>query len=266
MDIVDLTVEATFVLGAAVFAHLMILHVNQYCAMLLGIGFAAFIGVVVAVIQKITKLDSLITSILAVFMLYSINFKVMGRPNINLLSVPTFIQQLQYDHPNLLLMGLFLAMIVVVLIYFVFIKSELGLLLRVFGDNRSLLVKLSKNDLVLLATGLAISNALAGFSGVLTAQFNGYADINMGKGVALTAIGAMIVGVTLVNYCRQNACVYKAPFELFGCFIGVVFYFLIMNLLLSIGIDPIYMKLALGAVLLVFLSIGQANKNRRRYA
>ncbi|MCH9644758.1 MAG: ABC transporter permease [Gammaproteobacteria bacterium] len=266
MDVIDLTVEATFVLGAGVFAHFVTLHMNQYLAMLLGIAVASFIGVIVACVQKFAKIDALITSILAIFMLYSVNFMVMGRPNVSLIATPTLIQTLQYAHPMALLAALSLLMLVLGAVYCYFIHSKTGLLLRAYGDNKQLLTQLSKNHFVLLVLGLAVGNGLAGLSGILTAQFNGYADINMSMGVALTAIGSMIIGVTFVNYCRPDNAAYKSYFELLGCVGGVFVYFLAMNVLLYLGVNPIYMKLALGVVLLIFLSSSQMKPRRFSHA
>ena len=108
MDITDLTVEATFILGAAIYAKLIFLHDSSILAVILAIFMTALVGFLVAAMQRIAKIDSLIASILAIFMLYSVNFKVMGRPNISLLSDPVVLSQLQYQHPLILLMILFI--------------------------------------------------------------------------------------------------------------------------------------------------------------
>ncbi|OHE77650.1 MAG: hypothetical protein A3F67_08225 [Verrucomicrobia bacterium RIFCSPHIGHO2_12_FULL_41_10] len=261
MATTDLTVEATFVLGAGAFAHLVTLNCNQYVAVLIAIAAAGAVGLVVALIQKMAKLNALITSILAIFMLYSINFKVLGRPNISLLSTNTLIQSLQMSHPAILWSGIGMLMLTLAITLCLLLHSRFGLLLRAFGDNNALLQHLAKNRLLILISGLVVSNGLAAFSGVLTAQVNGYADVNMGLGVALTAIGSMIIGLTVVNQLRGTHARFKAAYELFGCCLGVLTYFIAMNALLYLGLDPIYMKLALGVVLLFFLSSSQI-KNR----
>ena len=128
--------------------------------------------------------------------------------------------------------------------------------MRTFGDNRSLLKQLRVNDTVMLVIGMMISNALAALSGMLTAVVNGYADINMSAGVALTAIGAVIMGLTAVKTV-QGSRHYRPGLELLGCVLGVLVYFSLLNGLLVIGVNPIYMKCVLGVVLLVFLSMRQ---------
>ena len=128
--------------------------------------------------------------------------------------------------------------------------------MRAFGDNRSLLKQLRVNDNVMLVIGMMISNALAAFSGVLTAVVNGYADINMSAGVALTAIGAVIIGLTTIKTLKKSQ-YYRPGLELLGCVLGVLVYFLLLNGLLVIGVNPLYMKCVLGVMLLVFLSMRQ---------
>ena len=128
--------------------------------------------------------------------------------------------------------------------------------MRTFGDNRSLLKQLRVNDTVILVIGMMISNALAALSGVLTAVVNGYADINMSAGVALTAIGAVIIGLTSVKTVQVSRH-YQPGLELLGCVLGVLVYFLLLNGLLIMGVNPLYMKCVLGVVLLVFLSMRQ---------
>lgn len=254
LAITDLTVEGTFVLGAAVFARLLTAGMHEVTALLLALLAGGLAGAVVAMIQRFAKIDSLIASILAIFMLYSVNFKAMGRPNISLLNTHSLIIDLQNQQPLLLWFLISLFAIVLIALLALLLHSRLGLLLRAYGDNVQVLSHLGKNSLVLLVFGLVISNLLAALSGVLTAQINGYADINMGLGMALTAIGSMMIGLTVVKNLRHHDAPYRALFELPACFLGVFIYFAIVNGLLVIGVDPIYLKLLLGLVLIFFLS------------
>ena len=214
----------------------------------------ALAGVGVALLQRYAKINSLIASILAVFMLYSINFGIMGRPNVGLLNYNTVVSNLQSDNQVVFSLALFAFAIILVLALYLLVKSRLGLKLRAFGSNRNLLPNLGINSTFYLIVGLAISNMLAALCGVLTAQINGYADIHMGLGMALTGIGAVVIGCKLVHtiFIRNEGFNLKA--DLIGCFLGTYIYFLMLNIFLKIGLNPMYLKLVLGLTLAIFLS------------
>lgn len=254
LNVTDLTVDGTFVLGAAIFSRCVSLGLSEGESFLLAIigGFMA--GVVVCCMQRYANINSLIASILAVFMLYSINFAVMGRPNISLLGFDTLLADAQIAHPKLLLLGLIAFSFFLLIGLSILLHSRFGLGLRAFGVNARLLKKIGKHPTVYLAFGLGLSNALAAFCGVMTAEINGYADINMGLGMALTAIGAVVIGQKITHSVLPKALPYLAVVELLSCFIGAMIYFIAMNGFLSLGVNPIYLKLLLGLVLVVFLS------------
>lgn len=263
MSITDLTVEGTFVLGAGIFAHLLVLGHSSATAIILALAASATAGLLVAIIQRITKLDSLITSILAVFMLSSINFKAMGQPNISLLLKPTLMQQILNMPTEYMVLILISLLIIMLTCIYIIMKSPLGLLLRAYGDNKNLLQNLALPKFSILCCGLMLSNSLAAISGILSAQLNGYADIHMGLGVALTAIGSISVGLNLSRLFLKNSGKYRAYIDLCSCLSGVFIYFLVMNLLLACNVDPIYIKLALGVLLMFFLSTHYLKKRKQ---
>ncbi|MDP1573977.1 MAG: hypothetical protein Q8L78_03460 [Coxiellaceae bacterium] len=258
--VTDLTVEGTFVLGAAIFARLVTLGLNQFLCVLLALVGGALIGIGVTFMQRVAKINSLIAGILAVFMLYSVNFAVMNQPNISLLSDTIFLQHLQDYHSKLLMLFLIALTLMLTLALTLFLKSDYGLRMRAFGSNPHLLRKLGKNPAVYLGVGLASSNALAALCGIMTAQLDGYADINMGLGMALVAIGAVVIGKKLISgFCKEK---FNPLIGLLGCFIGAFIYFLVLNGFLMLNVNPIYLKLLLGFVLVGFLSTAHYTKQR----
>lgn len=253
LEVTDLTVEGTFVMGAAIFARLYTAGMNQVLAIACAIAGGMIIGALVAGMQRVTKINSLIAGILAVFMLYSINFGIMGLPNISLLSSSVFLQNLQSYHPELLNIVLWVIIAVLFFAGLLFLHSKTGLYLRAFGSNPNLLHKLGKKPGLYLGLGLALSNGIAALCGVMTAQMNGYADIHMGQGMALTAIGAVVIGKKIVSsiFPEKN---FSALIGMISCFIGGLIYFLLLNGFLIWGLNPIYIKLFIGGVLAIFLS------------
>lgn len=247
LKLTDLTTDGSFVLGAGVFARLAAqgysLSFATVVALLSGMG----VGCFVAYIQKDNKVNSLIAGILALFILQSFNLLVMGKPNISLINVVVLPKYIIY----LLSLATSFSVLVVLLCSF-------GLLLRGFGENEALLARFGYKTHTLKTLGLMISNGLAAFSGVLTAQVFNYADLNMGVGVTLTGIGALMVGLYLIqdlNFSRR-----MLPVKGFvGVVVGVTTYFFLLNLFLRLGINPLYLKLLMGLLLISFLRIRLAS-------
>lgn len=260
--ITDLTVEGTFVLGAAIFARLTTLGFNQTISILAGLFGGALIGIGVTVMQRVAKINSLIAGILATFMLYGVNFGVMNRPNISLLNSHIFLQYLQDYYPTGLTLFLLAFVLLLAIALIIFLHSQTGLTLRAFGASPHLLKKLGKNPAICLGLGLSISNMLSALCGIMTAQLDGYADIHMGFGMALTAIGAVVIGKKLVSTLFRRREHFSAIAGLFGCLLGAFIYFLILNGFLNAGINPIYLHLFLGLVLVVFLSTAHYTRQR----
>lgn len=189
LKITDLTVDGTYVLGAAVFAKSIAL--GLFPAMILAITAGGIIGSIVSFMQKNNRINGLIAGILASFMLYSVNLKIMQRPNISILGMPSLLALFNTENWLLLLIIL---NIIVIFAVIILLKKQLGLMLRAFGFNKDLLITLGKPAEVYRTVGLSISNALASLTGSISAQVNGFADINMGFGVALVGIGAIVIG------------------------------------------------------------------------
>ena len=240
-----MTLDGSFVLGAAVFAKLTEIGLSDIAlpAALLS-GMLAGMGV--ALIQHHKKIDPLLAGILATFILISINLIIMGRPNISLLSQTS----------NQIIITLysinFCALVSLLLL------SRHGLLLRAFGDNENLLQRLGKSVEMHRIFGFALTNCLAALSGCLTAQTVGYADIGMGFGVTLTALGAVILGKQLLSKYKI-----KIAGEFLISLTGVLFYFFAINSLLRLDLNPIYLKMVLGIILIIFLRTAKISSQTR---
>jgi putative ABC transport system permease protein len=258
LRVTDLTVDGTFVLGASTFAYFITHHTNQYFSLVFAMIAGSIAGVLVALMQKTIRINSLIAGILATFMLYSVNFSIMNRPNISLLNSPTFLGQLQFIHP-IVLFFLFIAFTAGLFgLLYGLLHTRLGLLLRAYGSNTLLVKRMGKSTLFLLMLGLAISNSLAALAGVIAAQLNGYADVNMGMGMALIAIGAVVIGRHFVIRFSHHT-QFNALIDCLSCLFGTFLYFLAMNFFLFLGINPIYLKLLLGLVLVLFLGTARCS-------
>jgi len=248
----DMTLDGSFVLGAAIFARLVTLGVSPYFAVVFALFAGGLAGCMVSLIQKGGQVDPLLAGVLATFILTSGNLALMGRPNINLLSTPTLFStafERSEMHGWLLVAAYcFFICIIACLV----IRSHFGLILRALGDNPILLQRLGFSIEIYRLLGFALTNTLAAASGLLTAQTIGYADIGMGVGMTLTGIGAIILGQQIMQVLLKSSH-QRIFFEFSSCLIGVLLYFFALNGLLRLDISPTYLKMLLGFVLILFL-------------
>lgn len=243
LKIADLTVDGTFVLGASVFGKLITLGFSIPIAMVCAVVAGAMAGLGVALIQRHNRIDPLIAGILMAFILNSVGLIIMQRPNIGLLGLASASER-----------SIVLAVMAPILVIALglLLRSQLGLWLKAFGNNQDLVAMLGRNPESFRMAGLSLSNALAALSGCLTALASGYADINMGFGQALTGIAMILVGRQLLIIFKRHE---LAPdlVALAFTFVGVCFYFVLTNEVIRYGLSPVYLKMAIGGLLILFL-------------
>ncbi|MBP2241102.1 putative ABC transport system permease protein [Cytobacillus eiseniae] len=215
LDFPDLTVDGSFVTGAAVAAVLIVGGTNPYVATLLAVcaGFVA--GCITGLLHTKGKINPLLSGILMMIALYSINLRIMGKSNVPLLAEETVItkltafwQSLGLDKPlqalssvtgfepktwGILFLMLILAFVVKVIID-LFLKTDIGLAIRATGNNETMIRSFSADTDLLKIMGLGISNALVAFSGALIAQYNGFSDVGMGIGMIVIGLASVIIG------------------------------------------------------------------------
>lgn len=258
----DMTLDGSFVLGAAIFARLITLGVSPVIAGVLALLAGSLAGIMVSLIQRGGRVDPLLAGVLATFILTSGNLALMGRPNINLLSQHTLVSAAFSEselHGWVLVAAYSLLFC---LISCLLIRTRFGLILRALGDNPLLLKRLGHPVELFRLLGFALTNTLAAASGALTAQTVGYADVGMGFGMTLTGIGAIILGQQILRVLIKSTHMRVAA-EFSACLIGVLLYFFAINALLRCDIDPVYLKMILGIILIFFLR-SAVNPSRQR--
>lgn len=199
----DLSVDGTFPLGAAVGATLIVSGWDPYAA--LGVAFAAGAvgGAFTAILATKFRIQGLLAGVLTMIMLYSLNLRIMGRPNLPLLGRPSAFRLaaqfwgIPVPWANLALATAF-ALGVAVLLDVLF-RTEIGLTLRATGDNPGLVRAYGTNPHESLVAGLALSNGLVALSGALVAQYMGFADVGLGVGTIVAGLAAVIVGEILLR-------------------------------------------------------------------
>jgi len=197
----DLTVDGSFPLGGAVCAVLISNGMDPFLATLIATAAGALAGMVTAALNVHLKIMDLLASILMMIALYSINLRIMGRPNIPLIMEPTMFSILQpqwlsdYVARPLILLVVVIAAKILLDMYF---STRQGLAIRATGSNPRMARSQGVNTGAMAILGMAISNALVALAGAMFAQTQGGADISMGIGTIVIGLAAVIVGESIL--------------------------------------------------------------------
>jgi putative ABC transport system permease protein len=225
----DLTVDGSFPLGAAVAAVLIVSGINPWAATGVAMVAGAAAGLVTAFLNVRFAILHLLASILTMIALFSINLRVMGKPNVAIIANETMLTPFYgLGLSEFTVKPLFLAVLVIVAVAVVgrFLLSEAGLAMRATGANARMAEAQGVDTRLQIYLGLALSNALVALGGALFAQTNGFADVTSGIGTIVVGLAAVIVGETVL---RTRLIV----IALIGCVLGSVVYRLAIQFALS---------------------------------
>ena len=229
LDFPDLTVDGSFPLGAAVAAVLIIAGLNAWLATAVAMAAGSVAGLVTAVLNVRFRILNLLASILTMIALFSVNLRVMGKPNVALLNQDTMLTPFYglglsdyYVRP----LFLFVLVGLTVLLVWRFLESDAGLAMRATGANPRMARAQGVQTGNQIYLGMAISNALVALGGALFAQTNGFADVTAGVGTIVVGLAAVIIGETLFG--SRGLLI-----ALVGCIVGSIAYRLAIQLALS---------------------------------
>ncbi|MBB3218342.1 putative ABC transport system permease protein [Ochrobactrum sp. RC6B] len=231
LDFPDLTVDGSFPLGAAVTGVLILGGMNPWLAAIIAMIAGAAAGLVTATLNVRFKILNLLASILTMIALFSVNLRVMGAPNISLISQDTMLTPF-FGHgiPEYYVRPLFLFVLVAIAVFIVwrFLESDMGLAMRATGANPKMARAQGVRTDRQIYLGMALSNALVALGGALFAQTNGFADVTSGAGTIVVGLAAVIIGETLL----------RSRFILvilLGCVLGSIIYRIAIQFALSKG-------------------------------
>ncbi len=254
----DLTVDGSFPLGGAVAARLIVEGCDPYLAAFCGMlaGFVA--GCLTGIMNTRFKINSLLAGILMMTMLWSVNLRIMGRANTQLMTVDTIftpMENLAISRELPVIIFFLVVCMAVKLATDWFLHTEYGLAVRATGDNEQMIRSLGLNTDNATVLGLGISNALVALSGALIAQNQGFSDVQMGVGMIVAGLAAIIIGEALISP--------KTVFRLtLAAVVGSVLYNFIMVLGMRLGLPPTDLKLATGLMVVVALGIPALKSGR----
>lgn len=263
LDFPDLTVDGSFPLGAAVTAALLMKGVNPYLTFLAAAAAGALAGICTGLIHVKGKVRDLLSGIIMMTALYTINYRIAGKANVPLFGIDTaFDNEALRQMPAAFAPYQALAVIVLVSLACKFLLdgylgTRSGFLLRAVGDNDRLVTTLAKNNGTVKIIGLAISNGLVALGGSVMCQQQRFFDLAMGTGTMVICLASVIIGTNLfknVSFIRPTTAV----------LIGSVFYKACVSAAMNFGFEATDMKLIMAVLFLAVLLINQDKKRKVR--
>ncbi len=265
-DFPDITADGSSTLGAAVAAAMIVNGVNPFVATAAGFGAGFVAGAATGTLAAKFKINGLLAGILVMTALYSVNLHIMGRSNVPLLGQKTLTTDAQWigttvlgGHTSLnvggwevstldasVLVFTFLAIVLAALVLYAFFQTNLGTAMRATGDNKQMIRALAVNDGNMIVLGIAVSNGLIALAGALLAQYQGFADVQMGIGMVVWGLASVIIGEALVGT-RQLG------LTICGAVMGSVLFRLLVAIALRLGLNPNDLKLITAVFVFVAL-------------
>ncbi|WP_283153006.1 ABC transporter permease [Guptibacillus hwajinpoensis] len=286
LDFPDLTVDGSFVTGAAIAAILIVNGTNPFFATLVAIGAGFLAGCVTGLLHTKGKINPLLAGILMMIALYSINLRIMGRSNVPLLNEESIFTKIEgfFETSGLdsvlnnmasgiglgnltstwaILISMLVVTTVIKILTDLFLRTQIGLALRATGDNKRMIRSFSANTDGLTIIGLGLSNALVALAGALIAQYSSFADVGMGIGMIIIGLASVIIGEAIFG----TRTIAVTTFAVIG---GAIVYRIVVSLALRVDfLETGDMKLITAVIVIAALVLpqlidGQKERNRKK--
>jgi len=255
----DITTDGSFTSGAVITAILLTHHWSPVSIIPLAILAGSIAGTLTGLIHTYLKIDALLSGILVMTGLYSINLSLLGRSNVPLPDASNIFSLFPvFSTPvfNQLIPGLLFILLILIILGYV-LRTDFGIAMRATGSSESMTRALGVNTIKMKITGLAIANSLTALSGYLVCQYQSFTDINMGIGIVITGLGSVLIGEALLKWWNIRSIGGQLATVIFGSllFQGVLAF------TLSIGVDPNLLKLVTASFVLLIVVIPRLKRN-----
>ena len=254
LDIADLTVDGTLCTGGAVCIMMMLSGHNVWVSMLVATGAGLLAGLATGIFHTFMGIPAILAGILTQLSLYSINLKIMGKANqainvdkFNLLVSLRRVKGVALTQNTLFIVAIMIIILIAVIYWF--FGTELGCSLRATGCNPSMSRAQGINTDRNKVLGLMLSNGLVALSGALLTQYQGFADINMGRGSIVIGLAAVIIGEAIFSRIFRNFAL-----KLLSVVFGSILYYLVLQIVIWMGIDTDLLKMLSALVVALFLA------------
>ena len=255
LDIADLTVDGTLCTGGAVCIMMMLSGHNVWVSMLAATGAGLLAGLATGIFHTFMGIPAILAGILTQLSLYSVNLKIMGKANqainvdkFNLLVSLRRVKGVVLTQNTLFIVAIMIVILIAVLYWF--FGTELGCSLRATGCNPSMSRAQGINTDRNKVLGLMLSNGLVALSGALLTQYQGFADINMGRGSIVIGLAAVIIGEAIFSRIFRNFAL-----KLLSVVFGSILYYLVLQIVIWMGIDTDLLKMLSALVVALFLAV-----------
>lgn len=269
LDIADLTVDGSLCTGGATCVILLVNGCPMWLALICSILVGMLAGLITGILITKLKIPAILAGILTQLALYSINLHIMGfgttsfsKSNLpisvdkySLLVSSRYVRELSLRNPIIVVI-LFVAIVIAILYWF--FGTELGCSIRATGANQFMARSQGINTDKTKVIGLVISNSLVALSGALLSQYQGFADINMGRGAIVIGLAAVIIGEQLFDKVFKNFAL-----KLFSCVLGAIIYYLVIQFVLKLGLSTDDLKMLTATVVAIFLAIPNLKKGTK---
>ncbi len=243
LAIPDLTVDGSFPLGASVSALCLIKGINPMVSLILALVAGALAGLLTGILHVKLKIVSLLSGILMMIALYSINLRIMGKSNI-----PLFNTNRIFDSKLRPLFIIIFIYIIAKITLDILLKTRVGYMLKATGDNQQVVTALGVDLGIVKIVGLMLSNSLVALSGAVLAQYQGFADVGMGNGIIIIGLASVILGESIfskVKFIKGTTAVVLG---------GIVYRFFIA-FALNLGLPPSDLKLITAVIVVIALTL-----------
>ncbi|QTQ12259.1 ABC transporter permease [Treponema parvum] len=264
LNIADMTVDGSFATGGAVTAVLIVRGMNPLFSLVFVFAVGMITGLCTGLLHTKLKIPVILSGILSMIALYSINIRIMGRANTPIIGVPTIMNGLQEKFglsPNTasLLVGIIFCIFIIGIIYW-FFGTEIGSAIRATGNNENMVRALGIDTDLMKILGLMIANGLVSLSGALVAQSQGYADVGMGTGTIVIGLASIIIGEVLRG---RHISFYS---YLISVVLGSVVYRIIIAVVLQLGLKSTDLKLLTAVIVASSLALPVIGSNVKKRA
>lgn len=263
LDVADLSVDGTMCTGGAVCVVLLMNekhHIPMWLALLAAIGVGMLAGLVTGILHTFMGIPAILAGILTQLGLYSVNLKILGKANLgipnqkySLLVSLLNVKGVPFYKNTIFIVSILLIVIIAILYWF--FETELGHSLRSTGCNPNMSRAQGINTNLNIVLGLMISNGIVAFSSALLTQYQGFCDINMGKGAIVIGLAAVIIGDVLFGKFFGNFAL-----KLLAVALGGIVYYAVLQIVIWLGFDTNLLKLLSACVVAIFLAIPYIKK------
>jgi putative tryptophan/tyrosine transport system permease protein len=260
-NIPDITTDGSYTLGGALTAIMLIHNIHPLVVLPAAILAGAAAGIATGLIHTRLKINPLLSGILVMTALFSINLEIMGRSNIPLIEAGNIFMDFSLSDSTYFNQLLIMSLILLMLVFFLrwLLKTDFGIAMRATGNSEQMVTASGVNTRTMKIIGLAMANACTALSGYLMVQYQGFSDINMGIGIVISGLGSVMISESFLRFSKTK----KIALQLMLVISGSIVFRIILAAALSWGLNPNYLKLVTALIVLAVVSIPVIRKKNK---